>query len=609
MLKSARIAVDGMSCSSCERSIEAAVRSVPGVVAARASAPLRELSVSYDDGSATTQAVCDAIRGAGYSVREVSRPDSRRTMSVYQLLGLGVVIVALFLLIRSTIGFSFIPSVSQSMGLGLIFVVGLVTSLHCVAMCGGITLSQTVARDQADGEGAARGGPGRLVPALLYNGGRVASYTIVGGVVGALGSLFSLSAALKGLMPALAGLFMLFIGVRMLGVLPWLSRLRVHIPLGRRRAATGGSARRGPLFVGLLNGLMPCGPLQTMQVYALGTGSFLNGALAMLLFSLGTVPLMFGFGAISSYLSARFNRRMLKASAVLVMVLGLVMFTRGLSLFGVPLEPGTSRTVAVAEIDGDVQTVRTTIESGRYSPFVVQKGIPVRWIITASKEDLNGCNNPVTIPQYGIKALLVPGENLVEFTPDREGTIAYTCWMGMISSTIRIVPELAQLTAQDLRQEDRVGAGSPQGAAGGCCSGASLPQYAEGKVPTDAIGLARLEGEGQVVDITVNDQGYTPAVVVLQRGVKARIRFVAERLSSCNSPVIFPEYQGGLDLLRGQLETPYLEVAQDFTFQCGMNMIRGYAKVVDSLASADLDAVRREVGAYRAAAGGSCCAR
>ena len=88
-------------------------------------------------------------------------------------------------------------------------------------------------------------------------------------------------------MPVIAGAFMLFLGVRMLGIFPWLSRLRIRIPgLGGGKLSAAAS-RRGPFVVGLLNGLMPCGPLQTMQVYALGTGSFFAGALSMFLFSLG----------------------------------------------------------------------------------------------------------------------------------------------------------------------------------------------------------------------------------------------------------------------------------------------------------------------------------
>ena len=102
---------------------------------------------------------------------------------------------------------------------------------------------------------------------------------------------------------------------------------------------------------------------------------------------------------------------MLKASGVLVMALGLVMFTRGMSLFGVALPTITqaaSGTIAVATVVGNYQEVRTTVESGDYHPFIVQKGIPVRWTISAKAEDLNGCNNPLTVPQYGIRKTARP---------------------------------------------------------------------------------------------------------------------------------------------------------------------------------------------------------
>lgn len=107
----------------------------------------------------------------------------------------------------------------------------------------------------------------------------------------------------------------------------------------------------------------------------------------------------------------------------------------------------------------------------------------------------------------------------------------------------------------------------------------------------------------------MDDDGYTPAVIVLQRGVKAKIRFAPAALSACNSVVRFPAYNGSLDLARGALETPFLDVQADFAFQCGMGMINGYAKVVDDLLKVDLRAVRREVDTFRAAAGspGSCC--
>jgi plastocyanin domain-containing protein len=337
----------------------------------------------------------------------------------------------------------------------------------------------------------------------------------------------------------------------------------------------------------------------------------------MFLFSLGTVPLLLGFGTISAFLSARFNRRMLKASGVLVMALGLVMFTRGMSLFGVALPtltPGPSNSVAVAKVIGDYQEVRTTVESGDYHPFIVQKGIPVRWIVSAKAEDLNGCNNPLTVPQYGIRKQLVPGDNLIEFTPDRDGTISYTCWMGMISSSIKIVPDLRALTASDLSAPSAGNIASAfgpggGGGGGGCC-GATPGKFANGRIPVDVIQVAKRTGDGQVAEVVVDGNGYTPAVIVMKRGVKGKVRFVAGNLSSCNSIVNFPEYQGGLDLGQGQLETPFLEITSDFTFECGMGMLHGYVKVVDDTDNVDLKAVRAQVASFKPLPGaGGCCGR
>jgi plastocyanin domain-containing protein len=298
---------------------------------------------------------------------------------------------------------------------------------------------------------------------------------------------------------------------------------------------------------------------------------------------------------------------MLKASGVLVMVLGLIMFTRGMSLFGVELPSlpaGRQSAVAVARLANGHQEVRTTVESGQYHPFVVQKGVPVRWIVSATADDLNGCNNPLTVPRYGIRKVLVPGDNLIEFTPLQEGTITYTCWMGMISSSIEVVADLsAPVTG------DRIAAAfGESGGAGGCCGGATSGRFAGGKIPSDVIEVARRTAEGQVAEVTVNDDGYTPAVIVVQKGVKTKIRFIPEKLSACNSFVYFPEYQGGLALEKGTLETPYLDVAGDFSFECGMGMLHGYVKVVDDVTRVDREAVARQVAAFRpASGGGGCC--
>lgn len=100
---------------------------------------------------------------------------------------------------------------------------------------------------------------------------------------------------------------------------------------------------------------------------------------------------------------------------------------------------GTKATVS----DG-IQTVATTLEGGIYAPIVVQTGIPVKWTITANDGDLNSCNNKMLIRNYGVEQKLKIGENVVEFTPTKSGTIVYSCWMGMVGSTITVVDDINQ---------------------------------------------------------------------------------------------------------------------------------------------------------------------
>jgi sulfite exporter TauE/SafE len=279
----------------------------------------------------------------------------------------------------------------------------------------------------------------------------VISYTIVGGIVGALGSVISFSGAAKGLVAVIAGVFMVIMGLNMLNLFPWLRKFNPRMPKIFAKFFTGKinhqKTSNSPLYVGLLNGLMPCGPLQAMQLYALSTGDPVQGALSMLAFSLGTVPLMFGLGAISSFLSKKFTGKMMTASAVLVLILGVMMFSNGMSLSGIAL-PAFSGGVAAADeaqqnntasVSDGVQTITTRLSPNSYEPITVHAGIPVKWFIQADESSLNGCNNQVLIPAYNIEQKLAVGENLIEFTPTETGTIPYSCWMGMIKSSITVV--------------------------------------------------------------------------------------------------------------------------------------------------------------------------
>lgn len=451
----------GMTCPNCEMRIENTLKNVAGIVDVETSYASEVVHVTFEPSQVELLTIIEAIESLGYHVESTinqsaihHHPDDadapNKRSEITNLLGIGVIFLAIYLVIKNTIGFHFIPEINQNMGYGLLFIVGLLTSVHCIAMCGGINLSQCVS-SKAEQDG----GIATLRPSFLYNAGRVTSYTLIGGIVGAIGSVLRLSGIAQGFVAILAGVFMVVMGMNMLNLFPALRKIMPSMPKKFGHAIHNNNGSYGPYVVGLLNGFMPCGPLQSMQLYALGTGSFAAGALSMFLFSLGTVPLMFGFGAISSLLSSKFTRKLIKVSAALVIVLGFMMFNRGLGLSGinpinlVPTVAATNenRTVGgdggtLATISGDVQYVTTTLRSGRYEPITVQAGVPVKWTIQADPDEINGCNNAMNIPAYGISNFkLNPGDNLIEFTPDKTGKIPYTCWMGMIRSSITVVDE------------------------------------------------------------------------------------------------------------------------------------------------------------------------
>lgn len=464
----------GMTCASCENRIERTLKNKEGVANAIVSYGKGTALVTYNPNRADLEEIIGTIKQLGY---DAARPDETaaakrarrrparqkrdaagalyesetRNSNGFQAIGILVILLAFYVIARRSGGldlFNIFPQAEAGMSYGMLFIIGLLTSAHCVAMCGGINLSQCVPY-----QAKSAGGNKDLAvkPSILYNSGRVISYTVIGGIVGALGSAVSFSNTGKGFIALAAGVFMVVMGLNMLNVFPWLRRLNPRIPRVFADKIEKKKDGKGPLYVGLLNGLMPCGPLQAMQLYALSTGDPVKGALSMLVFSLGTVPLMFGLGALCSMLTKKHAARMMTVGAALVIVMGVAMFSRGMALTGyaMPFASGlggasaaASAQGARAELVGGVQVVTTGLESGRYEPIVVQKGIPVRWNIRAEKRDINGCNNRIIIPEYNLEIPLKPGDNIIEFTPDKSGVVMYSCWMGMIRSQIGVVDDL-----------------------------------------------------------------------------------------------------------------------------------------------------------------------
>lgn len=334
------------------------------------------------------------------------------------------------------------PKLSRDMSYGLLILIGFLTSFHCVGMCGPLILGYTAK--------SATNGHKSYATHLLYGIGKTLSYTSIGALFGAFGSIVAFTPYTQGAVGVAAGVFLVLFGLHMLGVFPSLSRFQFKAPKFLMRFV-GKEYRKhsNPFVIGLLNGLMIiCGPLQAMYVMAAGTGSWSQGAAILFFFGIGTLPLLLGFGFLTSLLSTNLTPKLLKASGVIVMALGAIMLNRGLAVTGTGVDFNTlvarvsqqlSPTVAESPSCETEQIINMDVVKTGFKPnkFTLRKGVPVKWVINA--KELNECNKAIVVPQYGLDIKFEPGIQVIEFTPTEIGVVPWSCWMGMIPGTFIVV--------------------------------------------------------------------------------------------------------------------------------------------------------------------------
>lgn len=337
-------------------------------------------------------------------------------------------IILLIVLIKQIFGyniFNMIPTINNNITYGMLFITGLLTSIHCLSMCGSINLMATFNKENKVS----------LKKPLLYNLGRLISYTLLGGIVGLIGQVISINEVVNGIIIIIASLVMLLMSLNMLNI----TKFKFPKIIKNQKCLN----TKNSFIIGLLNGFMPCGPLQAMQIYALSTASFIKGALSMFLFCLGTIPLMLSFGIIFNILKGRRRILLNKIASILILLLSISMLIRGINTIGINFTPSLNKykNYNVATIYKDYQEVKIDLSYSGYEDIIVKKGKKVKLIINAQKKYLTGCNNTIVINNFNIKKKLEVGTNIIEFTPKKVGVYSMNCWMNMLTNNIKVVDD------------------------------------------------------------------------------------------------------------------------------------------------------------------------
>lgn len=328
-LKTYKFHVSGTHCASCKIFIEDTLNDQDIIQEARVDLR-REIAEIKTESNQTpgelAQFLTTKIQRNGYSLTvEKNDEEKEGDNTIWKALPIGLGFLALFFLLQKSgilnlgIGGQTTPVTS--------FIIGLIASVSsCLAVVGGLVLSLSakVSQDNVSD----------TKTFFLFHTGRLVSFAVLGGVLGALGSAIGINFTFTTILGLLASLVMLLLGLNLVGVFV---KNKVALPSGifhffrriEHKTFT-------PLIIGFATFFLPCGFTQSMQVSALGSGSFISGLLIMLAFALGTLPVLvlLSFGS-ASFSHGKHASLFFKSAGIVVIGLGLFALLAGLAGLGI----------------------------------------------------------------------------------------------------------------------------------------------------------------------------------------------------------------------------------------------------------------------------------
>jgi sulfite exporter TauE/SafE len=367
-----------------------------------------------------------------------------------------VVLVIALVMVMFPAGASGAGAMSQLM---VAFVTGLTTGgLSCLAVQGGLLASslahqieQDYAAQVAQKKSTLRANS--ALPIFLFLVAKLAAYTLLGALLGLLGSYLTLSPFTRALLMIAIGVFMVGNALRMFNVHPIFRYFSIEPPkfITRyiRRTAKG-TDTAAPIFLGLLTVFIPCGVTQAMMATALGTGSAAMGAALMFAFTLGTSPVFFIIAYLATELGAKLEKFFMRFVAVVVLILGFVTLDGGLNLMGSPLSfqnlarnwlPARAESQPAAELPGqaipDGELV-LNVENSGYSPSTLKAPAGKDLTLNLVTDQTYSCARDFVIPDLDFYQLLPDtGTVQVNIPAQEKGSeLFFTCSMGMYTGQI-----------------------------------------------------------------------------------------------------------------------------------------------------------------------------
>lgn len=292
--------VHGMHCNACVLMTESEIGDLPHISKVKSNLADHSIEVTGEFGDKTVEQIAEeltvSLKSHGYTVSTEKHAPKKTNWSEFKIavpIALGFAVLFVFLQKMGIVNLISTGTVTY----GTAFVIGIVASLStCMAVVGGLLLSMSATfAKEGDTSSLKLRSASLWKPQLMFHIGRIVSFFMLGGVIGAIGSAFTLNSTTTVILSILIGIVMLILGINLLDTFHWAKKLQPSMPKFIAKHAHGVSKFNHtltPVLVGIATFFLPCGFTQSMQLYTLTTGNFLTGGLTMLAFALGTLPLL-----------------------------------------------------------------------------------------------------------------------------------------------------------------------------------------------------------------------------------------------------------------------------------------------------------------------------
>jgi len=344
------------------------------------------------------------------------------------------------------------------------FVAGITTGgLSCLAVQGGLLASSLAHQIEQDYAGQAASKKktkqqppvarvSSALPISLFLLAKLVAYTLLGALLGWLGSYLTFSPMTRAMLLIAIGLFMVGNALRMFNVHPIFRYFSIEPPkfITRyiRKTAKGADTAT-PLLLGFLTVFIPCGVTQAMMATALGTGSATMGAALMFAFTLGTSPVFFIVAYLAAELGAKLEKFFMRFVAIVVLILGIYTFDSGLNLMGSPLSlQNLTRNWFAPQTDSNAQAespqppadgvLTLNVKNNGYFPGVLRAPAGKDLTLNLVTNNTYSCARDFVIPALNYYELLPDTGTVQVNIPAQEAgsTLFFTCSMGMYTGQI-----------------------------------------------------------------------------------------------------------------------------------------------------------------------------